>query len=232
MTLSCVIADDHPALLVAVADYLEQNGFDVVAAAGNSAAALSAARETRPALALLDYRMPGSAGATLVREVKQASPETRVAVYTADADEKLVAEALAAGADGVVLKDAPLDDLVRALRSVHDGRPSVDPGLAPFGLVRGPAQSGLTPREMEVLRLLAENAGRLVTKDEIISEVWDDVAVTEDSLTQCITDIRKALGDERYYKGKYVEAAGIMARMSTARACADFLTLPSYHYLD
>ena len=154
--LSCVIADDHPALLVAVADYLEQNGFDVVAAAGNSAAALSAARETRPALALLDYRMPGSAGAALVREVKQASPETRVAVYTADADEQLVAEALAAGADGVVLKDAPLDDLVRALRSVHDGRPYVDPGLAPFGLVRGSTQSGLTPREVEVLCLLAD----------------------------------------------------------------------------
>jgi DNA-binding NarL/FixJ family response regulator len=163
VTLSCVIADDHPALLVAVADYLEQNGFDVVAAAGNSSAALSAARETRPALALLDYRMPGSAGATLVREVKQASPETRVAVYTADADEKLVAEALAAGADGVVLKDAPLDDLVRALRSVHDGRPYVDPGLAPFGLVRGSAQSGLTPREVEVLRLLADG----LSHDEI-----------------------------------------------------------------
>ena len=156
MTLSCVIADDHPALLVAVADYLEQNGFDVVAAAGNSAAALSAARETRPALALLDYRMPGSAGAALVRGVKQASPETRVAVYTADADEHLVAEALAAGADGVVLKDAPLDDLVRALRSVHDGRPYVDPGLAPFGLVRNSGKSGLTPREVEVLRLLAD----------------------------------------------------------------------------
>jgi DNA-binding NarL/FixJ family response regulator len=156
VTLSCVIADDHPALLVAVADYLEQNGFDVVAAAGNSAAALSAARETRPALALLDYRMPGSAGAALVREVKEASPETRVAVYTAEADQQLVTEALAAGADGVVLKDAPLDDLVRALRSVHDGRPYVDPGLAPLGLVRGSARSALTPREVEVLRLLAD----------------------------------------------------------------------------
>jgi TolB-like protein len=54
----------------------------------------------------------------------------------------------------------------------------------------------LRPRSYAVLRLLAENAGRLVTKDEIIAKVWDDVAVTEDSLTQCIADIRKAIADE------------------------------------
>ena len=54
----------------------------------------------------------------------------------------------------------------------------------------------LRPRSYAVLRLLAENAGRLVTKDDLIAKVWDDVAVTEDSLTQCIADIRKALRDD------------------------------------
>jgi TolB-like protein/Tfp pilus assembly protein PilF len=54
----------------------------------------------------------------------------------------------------------------------------------------------LRPRSFAVLRLLAENPGRLVTKDELIAKVWDDVAVTEDSLTQCIADIRKAIGDD------------------------------------
>ena len=54
----------------------------------------------------------------------------------------------------------------------------------------------LRPRSWAVLRLLAEDEGRLVTKDELITKVWDDVAVTEDSLTQCIADIRKAIGDE------------------------------------
>lgn len=54
----------------------------------------------------------------------------------------------------------------------------------------------LRPRSYAVLRLLAENAGRLVTKDAIIAKVWDDVAVTEDSLTQCIADIRKVIGDD------------------------------------
>ena len=54
----------------------------------------------------------------------------------------------------------------------------------------------LRPRSLAVLRLLAEHAGRLVTKDDLIAKVWDDVAVTEDSLTQCIADIRRAIGDE------------------------------------
>lgn len=156
MTPSCLIADDHPALLTAIADYLGENGFEVTAAVATGSAAVAAAAHSRPALALLDYRMPGAAGAQLVREVKDASPHTRVAVYTADADERVVSEVLAAGADGVVLKDSPLDDLVRALTSILEGRPYVDPGLAPLGLVRAPAKAELTTREVEVLTLLAE----------------------------------------------------------------------------
>jgi TolB-like protein/Tfp pilus assembly protein PilF len=57
-------------------------------------------------------------------------------------------------------------------------------------------QVDLRPRSLAVLQLLAENAGRLVPKSEIVAEVWRDVVVTDDSLTQCIADIRKAIGDE------------------------------------
>ena len=56
-------------------------------------------------------------------------------------------------------------------------------------------QVDLRPRSLAVLRLLAENAGRLVRKDEIIAEVWGDVVVTDDSLIRCVADIRKAIGD-------------------------------------
>lgn len=56
-------------------------------------------------------------------------------------------------------------------------------------------QVDLRPRSLAVLRLLAENAGHLVSKDDIIAEVWGDVVVTDDSLTQCVADIRKAIGD-------------------------------------
>jgi TolB-like protein/lipoprotein NlpI len=56
----------------------------------------------------------------------------------------------------------------------------------------------LRPRSLAVLRLLAENAGRLVRKNEIVAEVWGDVVVTDDSLTQCVADIRKAIGDREH----------------------------------
>ena len=54
----------------------------------------------------------------------------------------------------------------------------------------------LRPRTFAVLRVLAENANKVVCKDEVISKVWDDVAVTDDSLTRCVLEIRKAIGDD------------------------------------
>lgn len=68
----------------------------------------------------------------------------------------------------------------------------------------------LRPRSYAVLRMLAENAGRLVGKDDIMAKVWDDVAVTEDSLTQCIADIRRAIGDEERRVLRTVSRKGYM----------------------
>lgn len=68
----------------------------------------------------------------------------------------------------------------------------------------------IRPRSYAVLRLLAENAGRLVGKDELMTRVWDDVAVTEDSLTQCIADIRKAIGDDERRVLRTVSRKGYM----------------------
>jgi DNA-binding NarL/FixJ family response regulator len=153
----CLVADDHPALLVALARFLGEHGFEVVHAASHGAEALAAAERLRPDLALLDYRMPQPSGADLVRRVKTVSPETEVAVYTAEADSTLVDEALAAGASAVVLKEAPLADVVRALESIAEGRPYLDAALAGDALGgRSNGPKALTPRETDVLRLLAE----------------------------------------------------------------------------
>jgi DNA-binding NarL/FixJ family response regulator len=154
----CLVADDHPALLLAVTAYLAENGFEVVGAAEDGARTVAAAEREQPDLALVDYRMPRAGGAELVRRLKAVSPQTQVAVYTADADEALVEEALGAGAAAVVLKEAPLADLVRALVSIGQGRPYLDAAIAAGSL--GPRSTGtaaaLTPRETDVLRLLAD----------------------------------------------------------------------------
>jgi DNA-binding NarL/FixJ family response regulator len=152
----CVLADDHPALLAAVGDYLAENGYDVVARAADGNAALRHIEREQPEVALVDYRMPGCFGGELVERIRQVSPDTRVAVYTAEVDAAIVEETLAAGADAVLLKEAPMADLVRALRSIVDGQRYIDPALTGQAAAPAPASSRLTERELDVLRLLAE----------------------------------------------------------------------------
>jgi DNA-binding NarL/FixJ family response regulator len=148
----CLVADDHPALRTAVADYLTENGFEVIGPVPDGRRALVLAAEEQPELALIDFRMPRLGGTDLVRQIKEASPNTLVAVYTADADETIAREVMAAGAVALVLKEAPLADLVRALEAALTGGSYLDPALR-----RDTAPSAkLTARELDVLRLLAE----------------------------------------------------------------------------
>lgn len=148
----CLVADDHPALATAVCDFLTDTGYTVVGPAGDGMRAVSLAREEHPELALVDYRMPRLSGSELIAELRAAAPDTAVIVYTADADEEVARGALAAGAAALVLKEAPLADLGRALSAVRAGRSYVDPGVAQAD-ARPPE---LTKRELDVLALVAE----------------------------------------------------------------------------
>ena len=125
----CLLADDHPALTVAIEAYLSDNGFEIIGPAPDGRRAVLLATEHQPELALIDYRMPRLAGTDLVRAIREASPGTRIAVYTAEADEQLAADVLEAGAVALVLKEAPLADLVRALEAALAGGSYIDPAL-------------------------------------------------------------------------------------------------------
>ena len=153
---TCVVADDHPALLGAVVSYLDASGFDVIGTAQDGARACSVIQELQPDVALVDFRMPRVSGTALVAQLREESPQVRLLVYTADAEENDVTAILSAGASGIVLKEAPLIDLIRALNSALEGRAYVDPGLA-TAATRPPGRSrALTAREVDVLALLAE----------------------------------------------------------------------------
>jgi DNA-binding NarL/FixJ family response regulator len=151
----CLVADDHPALTVAVAELLRTHGFEVIGPAHDGRRAVALAESVKPQLALVDYRMPGLGGVELVRTLRSLVPEVNVAVYTAVADEKLVAEVLEAGASAVVLKESPLADLVRALDAILLGRCYIDPAVSHI-LRTHTRDSELTPRERDVLRLIAD----------------------------------------------------------------------------
>ncbi|HYZ19394.1 MAG TPA: response regulator transcription factor [Gaiellaceae bacterium] len=155
--LRCLVADDHPALVAAVSTFLEARGFDVVAQAADGYATLLGVQQERPDVALVDYRMPRLEGPALLARLQEEAPDTLVAVYTAAGDDQLVRAAFEAGARAVVLKDAPLADLVLALQTICAGGHYIDPALARDTLAPAKANGpGLTQRETEVLALLAD----------------------------------------------------------------------------
>ncbi len=165
--LRCLVADDHPALVAAVSDYLEQAGYDVVARARDGLAAFAGVRDLKPDVALVDYHMPHLEGAELLAQLHEQAPEMLIAVYTADSDESIVAAVFGAGADALILKDAPLSDLVNALDAIQSGRRYVDPAFARVALGTSMGKPSLTPREAEVLAHVANG----LSHDEIGREL-------------------------------------------------------------
>lgn len=150
--IRCLVADDHPALVAAVTLFLVDAGYEIVGPATDGPRAVALLEKERPELALVDLHMPRLEGTALIRRLKEVSPETALAVYTADVDGPTAREALAAGASGVLLKEAPIADLARALEALLGGNCYLDPTLAD----NSPARGRLTGREVDVLSLLAE----------------------------------------------------------------------------
>jgi DNA-binding NarL/FixJ family response regulator len=148
--ITCLLADDHPAVIDSLERVLAGAGIDIVATARSGREALAALQEAKPSVALLDVRMPDVDGIELAREFRTLSPDTAVVLYTASGNRSILEDALDAGVSGLVLKDAPLHDIVRAIQSAAAGSLYVDPALAGVA-----GRVTLTDREREILRLLA-----------------------------------------------------------------------------
>ncbi|HUQ22865.1 MAG TPA: response regulator transcription factor [Gaiellaceae bacterium] len=154
---TCVVCDDHPSVLESVSRFLEQNGFRVVGRARDGEEAIALLESQRPSVAVVDLRMPAASGTAVIRQVARTTPQSSCLVYTGFGDGALLTEALDAGARGFVLKDAPLEELVRALATVGTGGMYIDPALADVLIRSTPGRElGLTARERDVLRMLAD----------------------------------------------------------------------------
>lgn len=158
--LTCLVADDHPAVLEAVSEYLESRGIEIVGRAATGDEALEKIETRRPRVALVDVRMPGIGGIELARRAAKSAPETAFILYTGYGDRAILTEALDAGVGGFVLKEAPLDDLLRAVQIVAGGGKYIDAVLAGMLAAEvGERVPQLTQRERDVLRLLADGLG-------------------------------------------------------------------------
>jgi DNA-binding NarL/FixJ family response regulator len=125
-----VLADDHPYYRNGLARSLRAAGIDVVGEAPNGEAAIDVVGHTTPDVVVMDLKMPGLDGLEATRRLTRRDPPTRVLILSVSADDHPVAEALLAGADGYVLKDRPVRELVAGVRAVAGGEPHVSPDVA------------------------------------------------------------------------------------------------------
>ncbi len=167
MTIRILIADDHAIIRTGLRTILSNaRDMQVVGEAADSPEAMRLAAEVRPDIVLTDISMPGPAGGgiTLTRDLKATWPDLRVLILTVHEDEGLLLEAFRAGADGYVVKRAAESELVNAIQAVSRGEKYIHSAMTE-ALLRSldlqPPSSQvslelLTPREAEVLRLIAK----------------------------------------------------------------------------
>lgn len=149
-----LVADDQALVRGALATMLGvESDIEVVVEVGSGADVVPAARRTNPDVALLDVQMPDMDGLEAAAELNKAMPGCRILVCTTFGRPGYLSRALAAGALGFVVKDAPPEQLAEAVRRVHRGLRTVDPDLAAESLATG--KSPLTERERGVLKAVS-----------------------------------------------------------------------------
>jgi two-component system response regulator DesR len=151
-----LIAEDQAMVRGALASLLAlEEDIEVVAQVERGDLVLAAVRRTRPDVALLDIEMPGLDGISAAGELARERPETRSLILTTFGRPGYMRRALAQGASGFLLKDAPASELAEAIRAVAAGRTAIDAALAAAAITEG--ESRLTPREHEVLSAAANH---------------------------------------------------------------------------
>jgi DNA-binding NarL/FixJ family response regulator len=194
--LRVLIADDHPLVLVAVRMMLEANEeIEVAGEARSAPEVLALVQRRNPDVVLLDLRMPGAEGGSLIAQLRDEHPAVKVVVLSASDDAASVRSALDAGACAYVLKSTKPVDIVSVLRDLRGGqtvfRPSSGALAASAPLANGAqedpfTEAGLTEREVTILVAVASGS----TTKAISAELW----VSEHTVKFHLTNIYRKLG--------------------------------------
>jgi two-component system nitrate/nitrite response regulator NarP len=204
-TVPVVVADDHPMMLSGVIALLENTEFEVVATVSTGEAALEAVETMAPEILICDVRMPGMSGVSVLKELRSRQSSCSVVLLTGGLTDPELLEAVKLNADGVLLKDAAPALLMRCLEEVRQGRAWMDRSLLEQGLSASMDASAqrpldqLTPRELDVARLVAEGKRNLA--------IAQKMGVTEGSVKVYLSRIYEKTG-----LGSRTELALCMAR--------------------
>lgn len=151
-----LVADDHSLVRTGVVNIINHEpDLHVVAEAANGEEAVAAFREHRPAVSMLDLRMPVMDGVEAVRQIRGIDPQAKVIVLTTYDTDEDISRALKAGANAYALKDITADALVKCIHDVLAGKTYLAPSAA-AKLAEGMSRVQVTPRELSTLRLMAD----------------------------------------------------------------------------
>jgi DNA-binding NarL/FixJ family response regulator len=204
-----LLVDDQPLIRRGLKALLKpETELEIVGEAEDGQVALTQIEALQPDLVLMDIRMPMMDGVAATREISQRFPQVKVLILTTFDDTEYVSQALQCGAAGYLLKDTPVEELVQAIQLVHKGYTQLAPGLAQklmAGATAPPVVSGpravppggppsaanldayeLTPREQEILRLIAAGASN--------KEIAQQLYISEKTVKNHITSILSRLG--------------------------------------
>ncbi|MET0237780.1 MAG: response regulator transcription factor [Kibdelosporangium sp.] len=172
--ISVLIVDDHPVVRDGLRGMFSADPrFEVLGEAGDGAEAIVAGEKLQPDVILMDLRMPRTDGVTAIKELAKRGVPARVLVLTTYDTDSDVLPAIEAGATGYLLKDAPREELFRAVEAAAQGQAVLSPAVATrlMGQMRRPASEPLSQRELEVLELIAQGStNREAAKQLFISE--------------------------------------------------------------
>ena len=151
--LKVLLVDDHALVRRGFRRMLEDEpSFEVVGEASDGLEAVQIAEQLKPDVIVMDCALPQINGIEASRRILAKYPETAILMLSMHSEDTLIRQALEAGAKGYVLKNAMDLDLVSAIKKVAEGKTVLDPQITRSGKMRGERDTGLTPRELEILQ--------------------------------------------------------------------------------
>lgn len=155
--IAVLLVDDHALVRRGFRRMLEDDAdIKVVGEASDGEEAVRLAIDLRPDVTVMDCALPEFSGIEATRRIRGALPTARILMLSMHAEETLVRQAMDAGARGYVLKNALDLDLVKAVRSVAEGKVVLDPQVSKPSSLKGERAGGLTPRELEILQHIVD----------------------------------------------------------------------------
>ncbi len=211
MTVRIFLLDDHEIVRRGLRELFEtQDDFEVVGEASNADEAMTRVPPTRPDVAVLDVRLPGTSGIEVCRDLRAELPDLRCLMLTSFADDDALFAAILAGASGYLLKQIRGPELVSAVRRVAAGQSLIDPALTASVMerLRGKQEderiARLSPQERRILDLIAEGK----TNRQIGAEMF----LAEKTVKNYVSNLLAKMGFSRR-----TEAAVYAARSKSAQ---------------